>query len=74
MRLNTEVVDMACEAKKVTNRHLARQIGKSSQFVLRLRRGERTASLSTIQSVADVLELSLESVLLPHQKPQRDTS
>lgn len=67
MRLNGAVVDVMCDTRRMTNRQLARRIDKSSQFVLRLRRGERTASLGTIQSIADVLEVPLEAVLLPHE-------
>lgn len=67
MRLNGIAVDAICESKGVTNRELARRMGKSPQFVLRLRRGERTASLGTIQRAADAVEVPLEAVLLPHR-------
>ena len=72
MRANSSVVDALCESKQLGNRELARRMGKSSQFVMRLRRGERTASLSTIKIMADVLEVPLESLLLPHEKPRAD--
>lgn len=67
MKLNSAVVDAVCESRGISNRQLAKRIGKTPQFVLRLRRHERTASLGTIQGVADALDLPLEVCVLPHE-------
>lgn len=71
MRLNSVVVDKVCDVQRVSNRELARRSGLSPQFLLRLRRGDRTASESTIRSIGDALKLPLEAVLLPHQPRER---
>ena len=71
MRLNSALVDKVCDAQRVSNRELARRAGLSPQFLLRLRRGDRTASEGTIKCIGEALELPLETVLLPHQPRQR---
>ena len=71
MRLNSALVDKVCDAQRVSNRELARRAGVSPQFLLRLRRGDRTASVGTIKSIGDALELPFETVLLAHEPRQR---
>lgn len=69
MRLNGPVVELLCYERRVGNRELARRVGKTSQFLLRARRGERTLSESTIKSIASALEVPPETITLP--EPQK---
>jgi transcriptional regulator with XRE-family HTH domain len=73
MRLNGSLVDTLCDARRISNRELARQVGCTPQFLLRLRRDERTASEGTIKSIGDVLGVPLAAVMLPH-RPVKDAS
>lgn len=65
MRLNAPAVDALCRSKRIGNSELARHIGKTRQFVGRLRRGERGASESTIRGIADALEVPCEAITVP---------
>lgn len=67
MRLNSPVVDLMASERCLTNRQLALKVGVNPRFLGRFRKGERTASLGTIQRIADVLEVPLDSILLPHR-------
>ena len=69
MRLNAPVVDVVAYEKRLNNSQLAARSRLSRQFLLRLRRGERTASLGTIHRIAEALEVPVESILLPHRPP-----
>lgn len=71
MRLNAPVVDVVAYEKRLNNSQLARHSRVSRQFLLRLRRGERTASLGTIERIAQALGVPVESIVLPHH-PVKD--
>lgn len=67
MRLNVPVVDVVAYEKRLNNSQLAKHSRVTRQFLLRLRRGERTASLGTIQRIADALGVPVEAIVLPHE-------
>lgn len=67
MRLNAPVVDVVAYEKRLNNAQLAARSRVTRQFLLRLRRGDRTASLGTIERIAEALEVPVESIVLPHQ-------
>ncbi len=65
MRLNAPAVDALCRSKRIGNSELGRHIGKTRQFVGRLRRGERGASESTIRGIAEALQVPVEAIVVP---------
>jgi transcriptional regulator with XRE-family HTH domain len=65
MRLNAPAVDALCRTKRIGNSELGRHIGKTRQFVGRLRRGQRGASEGTIQGIAEALDVSVEAITIP---------
>jgi transcriptional regulator with XRE-family HTH domain len=67
MRLNSPVVDVVATERRLSNRQLALKSGVSPRFLARLRKGQRTASRDTIRRIANVLEIPVDSVLLPHE-------
>lgn len=67
MRLNAPVVDVVAYEKRLNNAQLAARSRVTRQFLLRLRRGERTASLGTIERIAEALGVPVESIVLPHR-------
>lgn len=67
MRLNAPVVDVVAYEKRLNNSQLAQRSRITRQFLLRLRRGERTASLGTILRIAEALEVPVEAIVLPHE-------
>lgn len=68
MRLNAPAVDALCRSKRIGNSELGRHIGRTRQFVGRLRRGERGASKSTIVGIAEALEVPVEAIVIPEAK------
>lgn len=65
MKLNAPAVDTLCRVKRIDSSELARHIGKTRQFVGRLRRGERGASEGTIRGIAEALEVPVEAIVIP---------
>lgn len=65
MRLNAPAVDALCRSQRIGNSELGRHIGKSRQFIGRLRRGERGASEGTIRGIAEALAVPVEAIVIP---------
>jgi transcriptional regulator with XRE-family HTH domain len=71
MRLNSPALDALCASQRVGNSELGRNIGRSRQFVGRLRRGERGASAGTIQGIAEFLKVPLAAITVPDDGASR---
>ena len=69
MRLNPTAVDALAYELRLNTSQLARKAGISRQYCGRLRRGERTASLSTIRSIAGALGTTVKEITLEGEPP-----
>jgi transcriptional regulator with XRE-family HTH domain len=67
MKANGPAIDAVAYARRLNNRQLAHRAGVTPSFLRRLRKGERTASESTFQRIAEALEAPIDAIMLPHE-------
>ena len=71
MKPNDAKLRRVRKRRKLTRRELARRVGVSHQFLGRLEKGDTTASVATMERLADELGVSLEAITKPEPVGRR---